>query len=66
MKKFVGYFILGARDKNEAKDEKGLLIWSQFRPRWFKRLMLNILLGIYWIDKIKSVDKKERNTELKK
>jgi len=28
MKKFIGYFIIGASTKKDAHNERGLLLWS--------------------------------------
>jgi hypothetical protein len=51
MKKFIGYYIIGANTYEDAKAERGLLLWSESKPSFFKRLFNALLLGIYWIDK---------------
>ena len=62
MKKFVGYYIIGAVTKEDAKNEKGLMLWSQTKPNVLKRLLNEFLLGIYWIDK-ERFDAKTEKTE---
>lgn len=57
-KKFIGYHIIGATTKEDAQNEKGLLLWSTVRPSWFKRMTASIL-GIYWIDKTKEMVERE-------
>lgn len=57
-KTFVGYHIIGATTKDDAKNEKGLLLWSMTKPSWWKRLTVR-LLGIYWISKTKEMVTKE-------
>lgn len=61
MKKFVGYYILGAQNAEDAQNEKGLMLWSTIKPGWFKRNMNRILLNIYWIDKERYSDQKEKH-----
>jgi hypothetical protein len=51
MKKFIGYYIIGAQNQQDAQSEKGLLLWSTVKPGWFKRTMNKFLLNIYWVDK---------------
>ncbi len=51
MKKFIGYHIIGAGSIEEARAEKGLLLWSKVKPSGLKRLFNRVLLGIYWVDK---------------
>lgn len=51
MKKFVGYYIMGASTLEDAKNEKGLMLWSQVKPGAMRRFLNRVLLGIYWIDK---------------
>jgi hypothetical protein len=46
MKKFVGYYIIGAVTKEDAQNEKGLMLWSQTKPNALKRLLNEFLLGI--------------------
>lgn len=53
MKKFIGYYIIGAASKEEATNERGLILWSQRKPGWFTRLMNRWLLQIYWIDRLR-------------
>lgn len=57
-KKFIGYHIIGANSKEDAQNEKGLLLWSTIKPSWFKR-MTSRILGIYWIDKTKNMLERE-------
>jgi hypothetical protein len=56
MKKYIGYYIIGANSKKDARDEKGLLLWSQTKPSALKRYFSRLLLGIYWIDKEQSLE----------
>lgn len=67
MKKFLGYYIIGANTQEEAQKEKGLLLWSQTKPNVIKRFMNQFLLGIYWIDKerLDSSIKGEKNPDVK-
>ncbi len=58
MKKFIGYFIIGATSKKDAQDEKGLLLWSTQRPNAIVRLFNRVLLKVYWVDKIKPLEEK--------
>ena len=53
MKSFIGYYIVGATNKENAEKEKGLCLWSEIKPNWFVRLMNRYLLNIYWVDKVK-------------
>jgi hypothetical protein len=50
-KKFVGYFIIGAANKEEAQKGAGLVLWSQSKPGWLTRFFDKLLLNIYWVDK---------------
>lgn len=50
-KKFVGYFIIGAANREDAQKGAGLILWSQLRPNWLVRFLDRSLLNIYWIDK---------------
>ena len=59
MKKFIGYYIIGAANKEEAKLEKGMMLWSQTKPSAIKRLFNRVLLGIYWIDRERVLEKKQ-------
>lgn len=51
MKKFLGYYIIGANTLEDAQNEKGLMLWSQVKPGPVRRFLNRVLLGIYWIDK---------------
>lgn len=51
MKNFIGYYIIGANTYEDAKAERGLLLWSENKPSFLKRLFNAVLLGIYWVDK---------------
>jgi hypothetical protein len=51
MKKFIGYFIIGASSKEEAVNQKGMLLWSTERPNAITRFLNRVLLKIYWVDK---------------
>ena len=53
MKSFTGYYIIGASNKEDAQNERGLCLWSNNKPNWFVRIMNQYLLGIYWVDKNK-------------
>lgn len=59
IKKFKGYFIIGSSSKEDALNEKGLLIWSAKRPNIFIRFFNKMLLNIIWVDKIKDLEVKE-------
>lgn len=50
-KKFVGFYIVGAADNEEAKKGAGLILWMQKKPSFLTRLLDKVLLGIYWVDK---------------
>lgn len=56
MKKFVGYAILGASNEREAKEQLGLQVWMTEKPGMLKRIMLKLLLKIYWVDRIKELE----------
>lgn len=60
MKKFIGYYIIGANTKEDAQNEKGLMLWSPNKPNALKRLLNEMLLGIYWIDKDRVVGGQEK------
>lgn len=65
MKKFLGYYIIGAQNKEEAQTEKGLLLWSPVKPNWFHRTMNRILLNVYWVDKERfSTTPEKRNPDV--
>jgi hypothetical protein len=59
MKKFKGYYIIGAINKKEAEEEKGLMLWSQNKPSVLTRFFNRLFLRIYWIDKEKMLEKKQ-------
>lgn len=56
MKKYIGYYIIGALNKKEAQDKKGLLLWSQTKPSAFNRFFNRVLLGIYWVDETQMLE----------
>jgi hypothetical protein len=65
MKKFIGYYIIGAQHQDDAQNEKGLLLWSTQKPSGFKRFMNRLLLNIYWVDKERySTEKENRNPDV--
>jgi hypothetical protein len=72
MKKFIGYFIIGATTKQDALNEKGLLLWSTKKPNAIVRFLNKVLLNIQWIDKTKVLEEKgvretrENNTQMYK
>lgn len=72
MKKFVGYNILGAANKDEAETQHGLLVWMTKKPGWFKRKMLKSFFGIFWIDRARELqsagikERPENNTSFNK
>ena len=50
-KNYVGYFIVGATNAEDAQNEKGLMLWSTKKPSALVRFFNQRLLNIYWIDK---------------
>lgn len=64
MKKFIGYYIIGAQSAEDAQNEKGLLLWSPVRPNWFKRTMNRVLLNIYWVDKERYSTNEKNNPDV--
>ena len=72
MKKFIGYFIIGAANHKDAFNEKGLLLWSTKKPNVIVRYFNRILLNILWINKTKVLEEKgirenkETNTQMYK
>jgi hypothetical protein len=72
MKKFIGYFIIGASTKKDAYNEKGLLLWSTKKPNVIIRLFNRVLLNIRWVDKVKVLEEKgvrennDNNTQMYK
>jgi hypothetical protein len=72
MKKFIGYFIIGASTKRDAYNEKGLLLWSTKKPNAIVKFFNRVLLNIRWVDKEKVLEEKglrentENNTQMYK
>jgi hypothetical protein len=72
MKKFIGYFIIGASTKKDAYNEKGLLLWSTKKPNAIVRFFNRVLLNIIWVDKERVLEEKgirenaENNTQMYK
>jgi hypothetical protein len=72
MKKFIGYFIIGASTKKDAHNERGLLLWSTKKPNAIVRFFNRVLLNIRWVDKVKVLEEKgprennENNTQMYK
>ena len=66
MKKFVGYYIIGATNEQDAQDEKGLLLWSVKKPNVISRLFNKWLLNLYWVDKEKVLEEKGFRTQRNK
>jgi len=64
MKKFIGYYIIGANTKEDAQNEKGLMLWSPNKPNVLKRWFTEMLLGIYWIDKDRVVGGEQKGKSL--
>jgi hypothetical protein len=60
MKKFIGYYIIGANTKEDAQNEKGLMLWSPNKPNAIKRWLNEKLLGIYWVDKERIVANQDK------
>lgn len=58
MKKFIGYFIIGAATKADAVNERGLLLWSTKRPNAIVRFFNKLLLNVQWVDKTKVLEEK--------
>lgn len=60
-KKFVGYYIIGAANKEDAQKGAGLILWTQHKPNFITRLFDSWLLSIHWVDKkdYKPVPKEE-------
>ena len=50
-KKFAGYFIIGAKKKEEAERGQGLMLWSQKKPNRITRFFNKLLLNMFWVDK---------------
>ncbi len=63
MKKFIGYHIIGAASRQEAQNEKGLLLWSKNKPSAFRRFFNRVLLGIYWVDKERHFEEKGKTIQ---
>lgn len=50
-KKFVGFFIIGTKTEEDAKEGKGLILWMQDKPSWLKIFYNKFFLGIRWVNK---------------
>ena len=50
-KKFVGFYIIGAANEEEAKKGAGLILWLQKKPNALRRWIDKFFLGIYWVEK---------------
>lgn len=64
MKKFIGYYIIGANTKEDAQNEKGLMLWSPNKPNAVKRWLNQTLLGIYWVDKDRIVGGEQKGKSM--
>jgi hypothetical protein len=53
---FVGYCVLGASNRQEAEEQKGLQVWMTEKPGVFKRFILKTLLGILWVDRVRELE----------
>lgn len=58
MKKFVGYFCVGAKNQKDAILGKGLLVWSESKPSKLVRFFNKVLLKIYWVDSLREMEDK--------
>lgn len=65
-KKFVGFYIIGAANKEEAQKGAGLLLWSQSKPGFITRFFDKVLLNIYWVDKENYKPAAKENSENQK
>lgn len=63
MKKYIGYYIIGASNKKDAHEKKGLLLWSQTKPSGITRFFNRVLLGIYWIDETQMLEEKGKTKQ---
>jgi hypothetical protein len=63
MKQFKGYYIIGASNREEAENEKGLLLWSQEKPNRLVRFLDRVLLKIYWVDKVKNLEERGKTAQ---
>jgi hypothetical protein len=64
-KNYVGYFIIGATNADDAENEKGLMLWSTTKPSGLVRFLNRMLLNIYWVDKERNaVTTKETNPDV--
>lgn len=63
MKKFIGYYIIGATTKQDAQDEKGLLLWTEKKPSALRRFLCSTLLGIYWVDKDRVLEERGKTAQ---
>lgn len=65
-KNFVGFFIIGATNKEDAQKGAGLILWSKKRPNFITRFLDKVLLNIFWVDKKDyNPGYKEENTSVK-
>lgn len=55
MRKFVGYYCLGATTKEDALAEKGFCLWYEVKPNTVRRFLMLKLLGFFWVDKSRTV-----------
>lgn len=62
-KTFIGYYIIGASSQQEAANEKGLLLWSVKKPNAIIRFFNRILLGLYWVDKVKVFEERGKTAQ---
>jgi hypothetical protein len=53
MSNYIGFYCLGAVSQEEATAQQGLCIWMVKKPSLLKRSILTLLLGAFWIDRIK-------------
>lgn len=63
MKKFIGFYIIGASTKEDAETEKGLMLWSESKPSALRRFFCEKLLGIYWVNKERILEDKGKTAQ---
>lgn len=63
MKKFIGFYIIGASTQEDAQAEKGLMLWSETKPSSLRRFFCEKLLGIYWVDKERVLEDKGKTAQ---
>jgi hypothetical protein len=63
MKKFIGYYIIGASSQEEASNEKGLLLWSVKKPNAIVRFFNRVFLGLYWVNKVKFFEERGKTAQ---